>query len=125
MRLSTYLERRRFGRQTELLRDRVLISQPEVARSSGGLNQHGVLGLHPHVVVVKIERGEEDGRGGDVGEGVGRVLCSVDMMHAEVQPNDEVLLVERLAVKELVEVDGRLAGKMDVPVEGMFVSLGH
>lgn len=81
------------------------------------MNQHGVLGFHAHIVVIEVERGEQDGRRGDVGKGVGRIFCSVDMVHAEIQPNDEILLVERLPVKELIEVDGRFAGKMDVPAE--------
>ena len=38
------------------------------------------------------------------------------MVHADVDPSDEILLRDVLAVEELVEVDDRFAGEMHVPL---------
>lgn len=55
-------------------------------------------------------------RSGEVRARVGRVLRLREVVHADVDPRDQVLLGDVLAVEELVEVDHRGTGKVQVPL---------
>ena len=97
-------------------RDAVVVEDPGVAGRLGLSEQDRVRGLDRDVVVKEVERREEEGGRGEVCACVGRVLGLRKVVHADVDPRDEIGLRDVFAVEELVEVDGGRSGKVEVPL---------
>ena len=98
--------------------DPVVLVYPRVASGRRLGQENGVRGLNGDVVVEVVEGCQEERRGGEVGTRVWRVLRLGKVVHADVDPGDEVGLRDVLAVEELVEVYRGRAGQVEVPLRG-------
>ncbi len=94
---------------------------PEIQRAGDApvdkINARLVDGAAAGVAGEVVLRGDDHGGMGLREDGVGDVGFVGDVVHAEVEVNDDVFLVEGLAVEELVEVDdgvGRVAAVVGV-----------